>query len=70
MKSIVFVLLLSYSISQDLTTQMENLKFMNHLYEDEILKIEEIADIELIDVRCFWVNGFNVYDISNLERSN
>ena len=68
-KSLSFVLFLSYTLAQSLSSEIEELKFMNNLDQEEILKSETIKKLELIDVRCFWINGFNVYDISGLENS-
>lgn len=71
MKVILFFLYLANVFTIDLNSKIEELKFFGMLNEEEPLITAEmnVSDIELIDVRCFWVKGWNVYDISNLERS-
>jgi hypothetical protein len=71
-KVILFFLYLSYVTSQVIDSKMGELKFMSIIDEDVVIEGESlmVKEIELIDVRCFWVKGWNVYDISNLERSN
>jgi hypothetical protein len=68
-KSLSFVLFLSYTLAQSLSSEIEELKFMNNFDQEEILKSETIKKLELFDVRCFWINGFNIYDIEGLENS-
>ncbi len=70
-KVVFFILFFSLASSQDLNSKMDELKFISMMFEEESLLNEgkNDIDIELIDVRCFWVKGWNVYDISSLERS-
>jgi hypothetical protein len=52
----------------------ENLKFMmemknqNKIYDhNDNLIVNNILPEDFFNARCYWINGWNVYDISNLE---
>ena len=50
---------------------LENYKYPNENISNEIdiLNSEFNLSEEIINVRCFWIKGWNVYDISGLQRT-
>ena len=68
-KVILNIFFVSYTLSQSLSTDSEEIVYMNSFLEEQPIELTTNLKSELFDVRCFWAKGFNVYDISNLETS-
>jgi hypothetical protein len=68
-KVILNIFFVSYTLSQSLSSDSEDIVYMNSFLEEQPIELTNLKS-ELFDVRCFWAKGFNVYDISNLETSD
>jgi hypothetical protein len=63
----LFIFLIVFLIS---VKSMPNDKFLTYLVDNPLISEKNINDNPLFNVRCFWINGLNLYDISGLQRTN
>ena len=45
-------------------------KFLTYLVDNSFISNKNINDNPLFNVRCFWINGLNLYDISGLQKTD
>jgi len=63
----IFIFLIAFLIS---VKSMPNDKFLTYLVDNPHVSEINFNDNPLFNVRCFWINGLNLYDISGLQRTD
>ena len=73
-KVVIFILGLSIiTSSEDQSLNKENYHFLeseNNFQDTNLIKLTKNPFEDIVNVKCFWIIGLNLYDLSKLKNTN